>query len=92
VGTIKGYIVNDTISIRNDTKFQASHVEFLSIIYAKDLSTIISDGLLGLSPLRKKYNNGYKQHHLINQLKNSGVISKAVFAIYLTDTTGKSKV
>ena len=63
---------------------QAKDVNFLSVYYAKDLSTLVSDGLLGLSP--KSRRGGNEVHLLVNQLKLDGVISKAIFAIYLTTT------
>ena len=55
----------------------------------------MSDGLLGLSP--RKANSGQNQtvHLLVDELKNDGVIDKAMFAFDLrsqADLTAFSKV
>ena len=68
----------------------ATDVNFLSVNKAKDLSTLESDGLMGLSPKskRSKGKSGEEMHLLVNELKKDRVIKEAVFAIYLTDTKG----
>ena len=64
----------------------ATDVNFLSIFSAKHLSSLKSDGLLGLSPKSQFDEN----HLLVNELKKDGVIEKAMFSIYLTDLSGQS--
>ena len=71
----------------------ATDVNFLSVNKAIDLSTLESDGLMGLSPKSKraqKGKSGEEMHLLVNELKKDGIIKSAVFAIYLTDTRGQS--
>lgn len=46
--------MNDDIAIANSKKYMATDVNFLSVNRAKDLSTLESDGLMGLSPKGKK--------------------------------------
>ena len=53
IGYIKGNIVNDDISISNSLSTAAKDVNFLSVTHAKSLETLVSDGLLGLSPFAK---------------------------------------
>ena len=83
IGYIKGTVVNDDIAIENNQKSAARDVNFLSVFHANQLDTIESDGLLGLSPkvIRQEKN----MHLLVDQLKVDGVISKAIFAMYLAD-------
>lgn len=50
IGSIKGNVVNDDISITNSRLTQASNVNFISVFEAYQLSSLESDGLLGLSP------------------------------------------
>lgn len=50
IGYVKGYIVNDDISITNSKETAARDVNFLSVTNAKSLDKLVSDGLLGLSP------------------------------------------
>ena len=54
IGYVKGKIVNDDISITNSKDTAAKDVNFLSVSQAKSLDTLMSDGLLGLSPFNKK--------------------------------------
>ena len=93
ISEISGYVVNDDIAIAPSTKYMATDVNFLSVNKAKDLSTLESDGLMGLSPKSKRSNkgkSGEEMHLLVNELKKDGIIKEAVFAIYLTDTRGQS--
>ena len=61
-------------------------MNFLNVFYADDLSTMVSDGLLGLSPYPFTYGkNGEQVHLLVDQLTQSKVISKAVFSLFLSD-------
>lgn len=66
----------------------------MSVFYAKDLSTIESDGLLGLSPKSDYVSQGNTEpmHLLVNEMKVDGIISKAMFGLYLTDTASQSKI
>lgn len=50
-----GNVVNDDVSILRNKKGQAKSVNFLNVFYADDLSTMVSDGLLGLSPYPFSY-------------------------------------
>ena len=62
----------------------AHNVNFLSVFEAKALSTLRSDGLLGLGPLtRRDGNSGVKINILIEELKKDGVIDRCMFAMYL---------
>jgi hypothetical protein len=56
-----------------------------------------ADGLLGLSPktTRTGADTSEKVHLLVTELKNDGIVDKAMFAVYLGDVyqkTSKSKV
>ena len=86
--------MNDDIAITKSTEYQAVDVNFLSVFYAKDLSTIESDGLLGLSPKSDYVSQGNTEpmHLLVNEMKVDGIISKAMFGLYLTDTASQSKI
>jgi hypothetical protein len=46
-------------------KGQAKSVNFLNVFYADDLSTMVSDGLLGLSPYPFTYGLNGEQVHLL---------------------------
>lgn len=84
IGYIKGYIVNDDIAITNSKDSAARVVNFLSVTNASKLEGLVSDGLLGLSP--KFDYKKQKVHLLVDQLKEDGIISKAMFSMYLTET------
>lgn len=57
------------------------------------MSTLESDGLLGLSPKTNRLtDDNIEVHLLINELKKDGIIDKALFAMYLTDYRKKSKM
>ena len=88
--------MNDNIGIINSNIATAKDVNFLSVNIAHDLDTLVSDGLLGLSPKVRKWGNWISEdnqvHLLVNQLKKDGVISKAMFSMYLTEYTSQSKV
>ena len=69
----------------------AHNVNFISVFEAKQLQSLESDGLLGLSPLTEREgNSGEKIHILIEELKNDGIISRCMFAMYLQDTSQQS--
>lgn len=52
-----------------------------------------SDGLLGLSPKTdRESQSGEQIHILIEELKNDGIIDRAMFAMYLSDKSEVSKV
>ena len=71
----------------------ASDVNFISVFEAKNLATLESDGLLGLSPKTERASkSGEEIHLLINELKNDNIIDRAMFAMYLTDNTQQSKM
>lgn len=82
IGYVKGNIVNDDIAITNSMSTAAKDVNFLSVSNAKSLDTLLSDGLLGLSPFNEKRDKTV--HLLVTQLKEDHVIEKAMFALYLT--------
>lgn len=67
-------------------------MNFLSIFKAEDMMIMQSDGLLGLSPNIDYTVQGQPIHLLVNELKKDGVISKAMFGIYLTEVTQDSKI
>ena len=50
--------MNDDIAITADKKTRATDVNFISVFEASSLSSLESDGLLGLSP--KTYRKGKK--------------------------------
>jgi len=58
-------IVNDDISISKDAMLAAKDVNFLSVYHARDLSGIIADGLLGLSPKVKSWRKDGAEVHLL---------------------------
>ena len=64
----------------------AKDVNFLSVYTATDLSTLESDGLLGLSPkTRTKGKSGMELHLLVTELYKDKAISSTIFALYLAD-------
>lgn len=91
MGRIHGVVVNDDIAISEDPETMAHDVNFISVISASQLDTLESDGLLGLSPKTyRKGASGEEIHLLVNELKESGVIDRSMFAIYLADERRKS--
>lgn len=61
--------MSDIVSINGNASGQANKVNFLSVYNAGDLSTLESDGLLGLSPKPFKYGaSGRKTNLLVAQL------------------------
>ncbi|CDW72166.1 eukaryotic aspartyl protease family protein [Stylonychia lemnae] len=91
-GQVKGYVVQDQVSLTSATTgstYVAQSSKFLSIYEASDISGLISDGLLGLSPNFISSTNG---ELLIASLKKSGAISKQMFALYLASTTKTSQI
>jgi hypothetical protein len=59
VGSVKGYVVNDDITIappETGANAMAHNVNFISVYESEDLFGLMSDGLLGLSP--RKANSG----------------------------------
>lgn len=58
------------------------------------MTTIESDGLLGLSPASDYTVGNTRQpmHLLVKELKVDGVIDKAMFGMYLADTETQSKI
>ena len=93
IGSIKGNVVNDDISITNSPLTQASNVNFISVFEAYQLSSLESDGLLGLSPKTDRASkSGEEIHILIDELKIDGVIDRAMFAMYLRDQSEQSKM
>ena len=79
--------MNDDIAITSDKQTRATDVNFISVFEASKLSSLESDGLLGLSP--KTYSKGKKSgeqiHLLVNELKKDGIIDHAIFSMYLQD-------
>lgn len=51
----------------------------------------MSDGLLGLSPRKANAGGELTVHLLVDELKNDGVIDKAMFAFDLRSTADTSK-
>ena len=71
----------------------ASNVNFISVYYANQLSSLESDGLLGLSPKTERASkSGEEIHILIDELKNDNIIERAMFAMYLRDQSEQSKM
>ena len=91
-GAIEGWVVNDDISITEDSSTMAKDVNFINVYQAEDLHILESDGLLGLSP--KTYRRGDESqeqiHSLVTELHKDKVIDQATFAIYLADDRRKS--
>jgi hypothetical protein len=59
IGSIKGWVVNDDIAIKQNINFTAYGVNFLGIYEAVALQSLETDGLLGLSPMSyRKGNSG----------------------------------
>lgn len=93
IGSIKGNVVNDDISITNQRITMASDVNFISVFEANNLATLESDGLLGLSPKTERASkSGEEIHLLIQELKNDNIIDKAMFSMFLTDTSQQSRM
>ena len=83
-GKVKGYVVSDSIALTSSLMSAARHFKFISV-YESTLSTLKSDGLLGMSPSKKKGQSGVEMELLMDELVNDGAIKKKMFAIYLTD-------
>lgn len=96
IGYIKGKIGQTDISITPEIKTQAEKVNFLSVYTAKDMTDLVADGLLGLSPHVDSWdswaNPDKTVHLLVNQLYQDEVIEKPIFALYLTEFTSQSKI
>ena len=69
-GYIKGDIANDDIAVTEDKASTAREVNFLSVFTSNDLSSLVSDGLLGLSPristLGSYFDSKHKVHLLVD--------------------------
>jgi len=83
-------VVNDDVAIISSKSGMAKDVNFLNVNKARDLSGIQSDGLLGLSPRNTERQD--EVHLLVDELQKDGIIRDAIFAFYLTDENGQSKV
>ena len=95
IGQVKGYVVVDDVAVADSVDLQANDVNFLSVYYAKDMSTLKSDGLLGLSPRSSRKvsaNSGHEMHLLVDELYKDGKIDRPWFAIYLTFVGQQSKI
>lgn len=98
VGSVKGYVVNDDITVappETGANAMAHNVNFISVYESEDLFGLMSDGLLGLSPRKSTSGQDLTVHLLVDELKNDGVIDKAMFAFDLrsqTDYENFSKV
>lgn len=95
-GYVKGRVANDDIGVTADQRSTARQVNFLSVFEAKDLSSLISDGLLGLSPrvpvLGNHFNEKQQVHLLVDQLYQDKAINRPIFSLYLTEYTSQSKI
>ena len=58
-------------------------MNFISVFESIELFGIQSDGLLGLSPRKTNSGGELTVHLLVDELKNDGVIDKAMFAFDL---------
>lgn len=94
IGEIAGYVVNDDVAITSDPKTMATDVNFINVFQAKNLSSLKSDGLLGLSPKTSRVGAQSRQevHLLVEELKKDGVIKNSVFSIYLTTYDRQSRM
>lgn len=77
--TVKGYLISDTISIKNGAEHNIDQMlllskpaEFIPILYA--------DGFCGLS-----INNGHSTPTLLDNLFNKKIINRKIFGLYLSD-------
>ena len=88
-GKIEGFVATDHVALTKSEKTQAKDVNFLSIYEIKEMSYLLTDGLLGLSPptSRKGKTSGEDVHLFITELKNDGVIDAAIFSLYMDDGT-----
>ena len=79
-------MVNDDVAITSNPSTMAKDVNFINVFQAKNLSSLKSDGLLGLSPKTSRFGSQSRQevHLLVDELKKDGVIKNSVFSIYLT--------
>ena len=82
--------MNDDVAIIPSESGMARDVNFINVDKARDLSGIQSDGLLGLSPRNTRRTD--EVHLLVDELQKDGIVKDALFAFYLTDENGQSKV
>lgn len=64
----------------------------MAVFKAKDLSTLKCDGILGLSPKEVNPNDPHRVQLFVRQLKERGVISRAMFSLVIADEEFVSKV
>jgi hypothetical protein len=79
MGEVKGYLVNDTLSLGD---LSAKNQQFVLINYDKDLDFLNSDGLLGLG--FSSLSDGVKT--FVDNLKSQGQISESVFSFYISNS------
>lgn len=87
-GTVKGVVMKDNFSLDYNHTMTVKDLDFLGVYWTDDLN-LKSDGLLGLGPSKYLENYPNDRRAIVDQMKKSGVIDKAVFAVQLgkIDTT-----
>ena len=83
-GQVQGYIVSDSVSLTDSIALMARNSKFLSIYTASDISSVRSDGLLGLSPQFMSNGDG---ELLISSLRRNGVIPRQMFTMQFKSTS-----
>jgi len=76
-GDVYGYIAHDKVCITEE--YCADDFGFMTVGQQNNLDTLMSDGLVGMSP---KETDEYGDL-FITKMKNSGVIDQAIFSMYI---------
>lgn len=86
-----GNLSTDYVSLNSNGSVNASATKFLLVSSATNLTDMLSDGVLGLSP---NFINGEVSggELFIKKLNDSGKISKAMFSLYFARTGTQSKL
>ena len=82
VGEAKGILMRDDLSLTKSSDTIIKDFEFLGIYQKKNMDGIKSDGLLGLGP-KKFYEVKGERWILVEEMRRSGLINKAIFSVML---------
>ena len=88
-GTISGYISNTTVSVTSSQSQAVTNMAMIAVNSANlpGISSTTWDGILGLLPTTSSGSD-----LLVNEMKNQGVISDAVFSVYYTNSQTGSEI
>ena len=88
-GDVYGYNSYDTVCLKPDAC--ADNFSFLTVSYNTGFNTLMSSGLVGLSPFKNE-NHIMVGDLFVNKFRDTGAIDKAVFSLMIELVNNKSKM